>query len=78
MQLSCGGAGPCDYTPAADTDPAPSPKETHMFTYKTLTFAVALALIASLSAPSVAAPFYYNGSPSCVEDNGFGPYAGHC
>jgi hypothetical protein len=49
-----------------------------MFTYKMLTFAVALALITSLSAPSVAAPFYYNGGPSCVEDNGFGPYAGHC
>jgi hypothetical protein len=49
-----------------------------MFTYKALAFAAVLALITSLSAPSFAAPFYYNGSPSCVEDNGFGPYAGHC
>jgi hypothetical protein len=61
------------------TDPSTRPhREMHMFTYKMLTFAVALALITSLSAPSVAAPFYYSGSPSCVEDNGFGPYAGHC
>jgi hypothetical protein len=49
-----------------------------MFTYKGSAFAAVLALITSLSAPSLAAPFYYNGSPSCVEDNGFGPYAGHC
>ena len=49
-----------------------------MFTYKKLAFAAAAALITSLSAPSIAGPFYYNGSPSCVEDNGFGPYPGHC
>jgi len=49
-----------------------------MSTNKKLALAAALALITSLSAPALAAPFYYNGSPSCVEDNGFGPYAGHC
>jgi hypothetical protein len=49
-----------------------------MFTYKALAIAAVFALITSLSAPSFAAPFYYNGSPACVEDNGFGPYAGHC
>jgi hypothetical protein len=49
-----------------------------MFTCNALAFAAVLALVTSLSAPSFAAPFYYNGSPSCVEDNGFGPYAGHC
>jgi hypothetical protein len=49
-----------------------------MFTYKNLAFAAVVALITSFATPSLAAPFYYNGSPACVEDNGFGPYPGHC
>jgi hypothetical protein len=49
-----------------------------MFIYKNLAFAAVVALITSLSVPSFAGPLYYNGSPSCVEDNGFGPYPGHC
>ena len=49
-----------------------------MFTYKALTIAAVFVFVTSLSAPSFAGPLYYNGSPSCVEDNGFGPYPGHC
>jgi len=49
-----------------------------MFTYKKLAVAAAVAVITSIAAPATAGPFYFNGSPSCVEDNGFGPYPGHC
>ena len=49
-----------------------------MFLCKELAFAAVVALITSLSAPSIAAPLYYQGSPSCMEDNGFGPKEGHC
>ena len=49
-----------------------------MFTYKKIAFVAVLALITSFAAPSFAGPFYYSGSPSCVEDNGFGAREGGC
>ena len=49
-----------------------------MFAYKNLVFVAVLALIISIAAPLLAAPIYYNGGPSCVEDNGLGPREGDC
>jgi hypothetical protein len=78
MQFFCPVVKACDDSPALDMNPIPSLRENEMLTYKRLVFAAAIALIASLSAPSIAAPLYYKAGPSCVEDNGFGPYPGHC